>query len=364
MKIKDFPYKPDPDGDDKLLLQVAADNSYQHIKYSDLSRNHDATSENSNNDDSANNNTSGDNYIIVDEDTTITNESIIICNTVNHSIKLTIETPAETASLQVINYGEHSVFLDFGDSKLEGQTLADISTFLKDEVKNVQLVYVNPEIGWLQLPPNAITKLFTNNYSPGMSLLLQGSFNDSSNNNNHAIPIGTSTPEIVVGIDNQSVMRFHGNDAELDVPYFLSNTTSATLYCVYTASNEGNYNLVRTIDVDDYWRFVGSDGYFGTFLSNRIESYPSSMPSEGSHLVSVHAGVDTYEVLLNNQSQGVRNESYNPGDRFRIATNDKRFKGDIALILCYPFLIQPSTTEHQTNIAIIANKYPSLNLMI
>ncbi|MEH2461139.1 hypothetical protein [Nostoc sp.] len=199
-------------------------------------------------------------------------------------------------------------------------------------------------------------------YPSGMALLLDGgSLIDKSGNNRNASPVGANTPAIATGLDGKQVFRWDGTGTqELQVLPFLSNTTGATLYCVCTLGSSDNYNLVRTAALDDYWKFVEGSGYFGTFRNSRYEGYPSSMPSAGSHLISIHASVDSYEVVVDTVSKGVRPSSYVPGDRFRIGVNDKLFTGDIALLLVYPQYTQQGSTSDLGVKNAIKSAYPSL----
>lgn len=199
-------------------------------------------------------------------------------------------------------------------------------------------------------------------YPSGMSLLLDnGSLVDKSGNNRNAVPTGLNSPSIVTGIDGKQVLRWDGTgNQELQIPPFLSNTSGATLYCVCSIYGGDNYNLVRTSPIDDYWKFVAGTGYFGTFRSSRYEGYPSSMPSTGNHLISIHASPTDYEVVVDTISKGVQQSSYVPGDRFRIGVNDKVFTGDIALLLVYPQYTQPGSTSDLGVRNSIKSAYPSL----
>ncbi|MBH8576980.1 hypothetical protein I8752_29160 [Nostocaceae cyanobacterium CENA369] len=166
-----------------------------------------------------------------------------------------------------------------------------------------------------------------------MKLWLEdGSLTDKSSNGNNATPVGSNSPTVVNSTSGKPALKWDGSGTqELQVSPFLGSATGATLYCVFTASN-GNYNLVRTANLDDYWRFVSGAGYFGTFRNGRFEGYPNSMPSSGSHLISIHADTNSYEVLLDNVSLGSQSSTFTPGDRFRIVSNDKAFSGDIGII--------------------------------
>ena len=86
------------------------------------------------------------------------------------------------------------------------------------------------------------------------------------------------------------------------------------------------------------------------------------MPTTGNHLLSIHADSSSYEVLLNNVSEGAQSPGFSPGDRFIIGANDKPFNGDIALILVYPFFINKTSTEHTSIVNSIKTVYPSLNI--
>lgn len=202
-------------------------------------------------------------------------------------------------------------------------------------------------------------------YLPNSLLWLEGSLTDRSGNNRNASPIGANSPTIVTGLSNKPALRWNGSGSqELQVTPFLSGTNGATLYCVFTVSANTHYTLVQTANLDDYWRFSNDgSGYIGTFLASRREGYPASMPNSGSHLVSIHATGSSYEVLVNNQSRGLVNANYTPGNRFRIGSNSKPFNGDISLLMVYPF-ISPTSTEHRNHVLAIKQNYPSLSLFI
>ncbi|MEJ1938245.1 hypothetical protein WDZ92_49255, partial [Nostoc sp. NIES-2111] len=225
--------------------------------------------------------------------------------------------------------------------------------------KYFRLIYVDDSIGWYPLA----TELDSIGvFAGGSSLLLEGSLSDTSGNNRTISLIGDS-PTVITGLDGKSTLRFSGASVqELSVNPFLSSTSGATLYIVFTPNNDAQYNLIKTANIDDYWRFSGNgSGYFGTFRNSRFEGYPSSMPSSGSHLISIHATGSNYEVIQNNSTKGLRTDSsYTPGDRFRIAADDKRYTGDISLLLVYPFYISPTSSNHSTNIQTIKSKFPSL----
>jgi hypothetical protein len=202
-------------------------------------------------------------------------------------------------------------------------------------------------------------------YLPNPLLWLEGSLTDQSGNNRNASPVGTNSPTIVTGLDNKPALRWNGSgNQELQISPFLSGTSGVTLYCVFTISANTNYNLIRTANLDDYWRFSNDGaGYIGAFLADRRNGYPSSMPSSGSHLVSIHATGSNYEVLVDNQSKGLVTANYTPGDRFRIVTNDKPFNGDVSLLMVYPYF-SPTSTEHRNHVLAVKQNYPSLSLFL
>lgn len=347
MELNLFPRKSEPVGDDCLLLQDANNNAYFHTKISDL------------NISDSSNTTAVNPWLYTTADTTIRNESIV-CDTANNSITISITPPTFPFCLRIVNIGDNDVNIDLLGESLEGDNLENIILQLSPRA-NALLAFSNNDFGWIDLE-KSINKVFTNSLYPGMLLWLEGTLLDLSGNGNHAIALGNAPTE-TTGIDGANVLQWNGSGTqELTIPYFLGGSDSATLYCVYTANSEDNYNLARTKSMDDYWRFVNGSGYFGTFLNNRINNYPASIPANGNHLVSIHASASEYEVILDNQSQGIRNQSYSSGDRFVIGSNDKKFKGQLAFMLVYPFEIDPASAEHQANLSVISYKYPSLNL--
>jgi len=202
----------------------------------------------------------------------------------------------------------------------------------------------------------------TANYPPTMKLWIEGSLIDKSGNSNNATSVIGTNPTVIVGLDGKNVLHWDGSSSqELQISPFLADATEATVYVVFSNSANNNYNLIRTKNIDDYWRFSNNGkGYFGTFLSGRVNEYPSEMPLEGSHLVSIHAKDNSYEVLINNFGKGVQDLNFDPGDRFRIGTNDKNFNGDIALILVYDSWIDKESQSHEDIVAAIKSNYPSL----
>jgi hypothetical protein len=201
------------------------------------------------------------------------------------------------------------------------------------------------------------------NYLSGMKLWIEnGNLLDKSGNSNNATSVIGTSPTVAIGLDNKNVLRWNGSASqELQISPFLTDATEATVYVVFTISTNNNYNLIRTKNLDDYWRFSNDgNGYIGTFLAGRVNAYPSEMPLEGSHLISIHAKNNSYEVLVNNLGKGVQDLSFDPGDRFRIGTNDKNFNGDIALILVYDSWIDKESQDHEDIVAAIKSNYPSL----
>jgi hypothetical protein len=199
-------------------------------------------------------------------------------------------------------------------------------------------------------------------YPIGMKLWLEGgSLVDKSGNNNNATPLGANSPTIVTSTSGKQALKWDGSGTqEIQIAPFLANASGATVYCVFTAS-DANYNLLRTANLDDYWRFVSGAGYFGAFKNSRFEGYPATMPSSGSHLVSIHAQDSHYEILVDNVSKGIQTgNTFLPGDRFRIGTNDKIFSGDISLMLVYPSFIDKSSTIHLDCVNAIKTNYSTL----
>ncbi|MEH2138582.1 hypothetical protein [Nostoc sp.] len=209
----------------------------------------------------------------------------------------------------------------------------------------------------------SVQEVYSTDYPSGMALYLDnGSLLDKSGNDRNATPLNTNSPATAIGLDGKQVLRWNGTGTqELQVSPFLQTAIGATLYCVCSLNGDSNYNLARTANLDDYWKFVdGSIGYFGTFKSSRFEGYPSSMPNIGNHLISIHASDTTYEVVVDRISKGVQPSSFLPGDRFRIGVNNRVFSGDIALMLVYSEYIQPGTSKDVAVKNSIKSNYPSL----
>ncbi|MBD2416085.1 hypothetical protein FACHB389_35510 [Nostoc calcicola FACHB-389] len=286
----------------------------------------------------------------------------------NRSGNITVTVPViQPGEVGIINItcisNAYRVYLNFSGEKFKGFTTVS-NPYIQSAYKSTELIYLDSSNGWIEIDNNLVTYLAP--YRTGMRLWLEGgSLLDKSGNGNNATAVTSgSTPAVVVGIDNRQVLRWAGSGTqELQISPFLSGTTGATLYCVFTVNANTNYNLIRTANLDDYWRLASNgNGYIGTFLSARRTDYPASMPSSGHHLVSIHTNSTTYEVLLDNLSKSSVSVAYSPGDRFRIGTNDKAFNGDIAALLVYPYYSKTST-EHLDIVNTIKNNYPSLTLV-
>jgi hypothetical protein len=287
----------------------------------------------------------------------------LIADNTNADVVISLPEPiANGSEIEIINAnGDYIVTLDFAGSKLDGLSTTSKSITLVGAFRYVKLLYLNSAIGWVQIPQSTLTIAAI--YPSGMRLLLDaGSFQDRSGFGNNPTSVAGALPQVVTGLDEQKVWRFNGSGTqELQIPYFMGDTTAATLYCVFTVNSTSSYNLVRTVNTDDYWRFANDgNGYIGTFLNGRVNSYPAAMPSFGNHLVSIHASASTYEVILDKISKGLINAGYFSGDRFRIVTNDKPFNGDVALILVYPYLIDNTSLLHKEIVSTIKASYPSL----
>ncbi|MBC1238711.1 hypothetical protein [Nostoc sp. 2RC] len=310
--------------------------------------------------------TSANQARLVNSNATVSKIDTLIVD--NRSGNITVVIPAiQSGEVGIIDItcisNTYKVYLDFSGEKFKGFTTLS-NPYIQSAYKSTKLIYLDSSTGWIEIDNNLVTYLAP--YRAGMKLWLEGgSLLDKSGNGNNATAV-TSAPAVVAGIDNRQVLRWAGSmNQELQISPFLSGTTAATLYCVFTLNANTHYNLIRTRNnINDYWRFANnSNGYIGTFLSARREDYPASMPSSGHHLVSIHASSTTYEVLLDNLSKGVVSVGYFAGDRFRIGTNDMAFTGDIAALLVYPTYYSKTSTEHLDIISTIKNNYPSLTLV-
>ncbi|MBD2360046.1 hypothetical protein H6G36_02330 [Anabaena minutissima FACHB-250] len=339
MQIQNFP-SGSPTINDLLLFQSVTDGTYRKSLLSQLPG------------------AVNDWQIVNSNFTTEINKKVFNTSTGNITLTLPIVSSGE---IEIFNLNASSkIFVNLQGKKYRGANYNTANLVCQGASKYVRLVYLDDSNGWYpifnQLDSSGV-------YPSGMGLWLEnGELTDKSGNSRNATPVGANSPSVAVGIDSKNVLRWSGaGNQELQVSPFLSGTTGATLYCVFTVSANTNYNLVRTANIDDYWRFTsGGNGYIGTFRNARIENYPAAMPSSGSHLISIHANSAGYEAILDNVSKGLRAETYNSGDRFRIGTNDKAFNGDIALILVYPTWIDKTSYTHTSCVEAIKQFYPSL----
>lgn len=288
---------------------------------------------------------------------TITSDTSLSPNNkylVNSFEEITVFLP-ESGEIEICN--PYNTVILCLNAKFNGVTLTNARIVFNGSI-TARFLYINSSVGWISL--NGRSAIVKRGYGSPL-LWLQGSLEDISGNSRNAVPIpGATAPEIITGLNNKSALRFDASNQELQITPFLSSYTGATLYIVFSPDNETNYNLIKTADIDDYWRFQAQgEGYLGTFRSQRFESYPPDMPSFGNHLISIHAGNDSYEVIQNNVSKGVRFSIFHPGDRFRIAANDKPFTGDISLVLVYPY--HPANSAEYSEITnSIRQEYPSI----
>jgi hypothetical protein len=280
---------------------------------------------------------------------------------VNATSPITITLPSGLlGEIEIYNNSSSRISINLSGGRYRGILYNSSQLQLAGINSYIRLLWLDSTNGWLPLSGELEA---IGNYPTGMRLWLESAnLSDRSGNNNNASPINANTPPVrAIGLDNRFVFRWNGTGTqELSIPAFMAGTTSATVYCVYTV-NSTQYNLIRTANLDDYWRFSSNGaGYFGVFRSARFEGYPLNMPSNGNVLVSIHASSTQQEIIVNNSARGVQSSTYSTGDRFRIATNDRLFNGDIALILVYPSFIDKASTTHQSIISAIKSSYPSL----
>lgn len=345
MQIKDFLNKANSEGTDKLLVQ-ANDGAYYHIFTSDFVKG--LTS-------SPGSGASASEWIEISATSNLSINSKIV---VSGNNPLTLTLPSGTVGdVEIFNNSNATVNISLSKYKSTSYTSA---LKLLGKGTYTRLIWVDNVIGWtpivgeLEIPTN---------YLSGMSLWLDnGSLLDKSGNNNNAN--ASTPPTTAIGLNNRNVLRWNGSSTQqLQIPAFLGSAVAATLYIVFSFNSSPQYNLVKTANIDDYWRFSGDgNGYIGTFSNSRRGGYPSAMPTTGNHLLSLHADVSSYEILLNNVSKGSQSGGFVAGDRFIIGANDKPFNGDIALLLVYPFSIPKTSSNHASIVNSIKTVYPSLNI--
>ncbi|BAT53776.1 hypothetical protein NOS3756_27390 [Nostoc sp. NIES-3756] len=334
MQIQSFP-DGIPGLNDLILFQDVADNTYRKARFNQLAGKNEWKSINSN--------YSASNY-----------DKLIDTASGDITITLPIVTIGE---IEIFNTSGKA-FIDTQGKPYNGVVYQSSNLILQGTNKYFRLVYINDSVGWY---PLAAELDVIGVFAGGASLILEGILTDTSGNNRSVTPTANS-PLLTTGFDDRPTIRFTESSVqELTVSPFLSGTTGATLYIVFCPNNDSQYNLIRTANLDDYWRFSGNGaGYFGTFRSSRFEAYPLNMPTSGNHLISIHANASSYEVIQNNTSKGSQPSTYAPGDRFIIAAENQRYSGDISLVIAYPFYIAPSANTHTLNVQTIKSKFPSL----
>lgn len=346
MQIKDFLNKASRDSSDKLLVQ-ASDDAYYHILISDFIKGLSTASS-----------SGGGNSQWMEAATSISlpiNSKTIV----NGSNPLTLTLPSLIGDVEIFNNSSSTVNISL--TKYKGASYTS-NLKLLGKGTYTRLIWLDETIGWTPISGELEA---LSSYLSGMALWLEnGSLLDKSGNARNASSASSRPPTIAVGLNNKNVLRWNGSSTqEVQINPFLQSATAATLYVVFSLNNNNQYNLLKTANIDDYWRFSGNgSGYIGTFSSSRRGGYPDAMPTTGNHLLSIHADSSSYEVLLNNVSEGAQSPGFSPGDRFIIGANDKPFNGDIALILVYPFFINKTSTEHTSIVNSIKTVYPSLNI--
>ncbi|MFK0729990.1 MAG: hypothetical protein ACFKPT_25110 [Gloeotrichia echinulata GP01] len=202
-------------------------------------------------------------------------------------------------------------------------------------------------------------------YQSGMALWLEnGELADKSGNGRNAVATASRRPYKVNAFGGKNAFYWDGKDnQQLQVPFFLSGAIGATIYIVYSVNSPG-YELIRTRENGDWWRFWGDgNGYIGTLRTNRMEGYPGSMPSTGEYLLSIHSSPSVYEVTMNGISKGVQGGQFNAGDRFLIGVNQYSYIGAIGLILVYPSYIASDSVTHSKILSAISTNYTTLTIV-
>jgi hypothetical protein len=173
---------------------------------------------------------------------------------------------------------------------------------------------------------------------------------DQSGNGHHATaPTETARPVFKTNILNgEPVLRFDGTWDQLGMGDLSSvYPTAATVFVVATISS-GSYNLYTSHGggVADVWWSFGGTGYFGPFRTGRYSSWPSGVPTTGSHLwvVKSATGTGTYEVIIDNTSKGTQNATHDGGTEHGLSLN-RKLTGDIAEVIAYNTALSQSDID-------------------
>lgn len=145
-------------------------------------------------------------------------------------------------------------------------------------------------------------------------------------------------------VNGHATLHFTTNDSLIGPDFaVLLGTTAATLFVVFGLDDPGvsQYGVLRTLDTgSDYWRYAGDgNGYFGVFRANRINTYPTSMPTTGTHLVAVVSGVGTgsYHAYLDGADAGARDPDFGGAGPVILGQDGvgNRLAGRIAEVIVY-----------------------------
>lgn len=170
---------------------------------------------------------------------------------------------------------------------------------------------------------------------------------DSSGQNHDATH--SNSPVLKTNIINGlPVVRYNGTSQYHDLGDLSASFASAATLFVVAVINDTEYSLYRTADNDGYWRYSGDgNGYMRAFRSARVDTYPSTMPSTGTHYFALVSSASTYQMYVDGVAQSAQAAAYAAGNSHVIGYNSGPgyFAGDVAEVLVYDSALSAGDIE-------------------
>lgn len=139
-------------------------------------------------------------------------------------------------------------------------------------------------------------------------------------------------------LNGHDIARFDGSNDNLASGNLSAVFPSAATLFVVATISDTTYDLYVTRTAGDgFWRFSDGAGYWDSFRSARVNTYPAAMPSTGSHYFASRSSAAAYQAWVDGVAQTAKTAAYASGTTHTLGTggNGGPFTGDIAEVLVY-----------------------------
>lgn len=147
---------------------------------------------------------------------------------------------------------------------------------------------------------------------------------DFSGQGNSLTGSGSQRPTYQTNITNSLPgMQFVAASSQLLSGSAVSTGTEAFWWCVFQPDTISSLDveLFSTRANNSYYRFQGDgNGYVGYYKGDRIDGYPTAVPTTGVNIMVGLSTTGTYNIWINGSAQGAQTAQFNSEDYFNLGT--------------------------------------------